>query len=121
MSKEKENNKTKNTREFKISSVKGLIDGSVLTSKRVVNQLPFLLFLTILAIIYIANRYNAEKKIMQTIKLDNEIKELKSEQLAIASELMYISKQSEVSKMIQKSGIELFEAKDVPKIIKIND
>lgn len=121
MSKEKEKTTGKNTREFKISSVKGIIDGTLLSSQKVVNQLPFILFLTVLAIIYIANRYNAEKDIMQETKLETEIKELKSEQLAIASELMFISKQSEVLKMIEKNEIQLIEAKDVPKIIKIND
>jgi cell division protein FtsL len=45
----------------KLGSYKDVLDGSLLTRGAVVKQFPFVIFLVILAVIYIGNRYHAEK------------------------------------------------------------
>lgn len=100
-----------------IGSVKDLIDGSLLTKDFVVKQFPFVMFLVVLAILYIGNRYNAEKIVRETIKLQSELKELRYESISAASELMYISKQSEVAKIVNKNGLGLIESIVPPKKI----
>jgi hypothetical protein len=97
--------------------LKEFLDGTLLTRENVVRQLPYILFLTILAVIYIGNRYHAEKVIRKTLTLQNELKELRSEEITKASALMYLSKQSEVARMVEEHGLELKESTKPPKKI----
>lgn len=97
--------------------LKDFLDGTLLTREYVVRQLPYFLFLTLLAVIYIGNRYHAEKVIRKTLSLQNELKELRSEEITKASALMYLSKQSEVARMVDEKGLELKESTQPPKKI----
>lgn len=106
-------------REERKFSVKSLIDGSVLTRDGVVKQVPFIIFLTFLAIIYIANRYHAERVVRETVKIQNEVKELRFESITTASGLMYISKQSEVARLVKEKKLGLEELVEPPSKIVI--
>ena len=106
-------------REEKKFSAKNLIDGSVLTRNWVVNKVPFIMFLTFLAILYIANRYHAERVVRETVKVQREVKELRFESITTASDLMYISKQSEVTRMVQEKKLGLEELVEPPSKIVI--
>jgi len=77
----------------------------LLDKETLVKVLPFIFFLTLLAIVYIANSYYAEKKIREIDALNNELKELRSEYIATKSELMFKSKQSQVAKLVEPLGI----------------
>ena len=105
--------------EEKKFSAKSLIDGSVLTRSWVVNQVPFIIFITFLAILYIANRYHAERIVRETVKIQHEVKELRFESITTAADLMYISKQSEVARMVQEKIPELEELVEPPSKIVI--
>lgn len=108
-SKEYENKKT---------SLKGFIDGTILTREIMVKQLPFVIFLSLLAAMYIGNRYHAEKVIRDMAKLQTEVKDLRAQAITSASELMFISKQSEVVKMVKENQLDLEEALEPPFKIK---
>lgn len=108
-------------KEIRKGFLKELLDGSVLTTNLVTKQLPFLVFLTFLAIVYIGNRYNAEKVVRQTVFLQKRIKELKAESVSISAKLMDISKQSEVSKLISERGLDLIESVEPPKRLIITE
>ncbi|WP_346319098.1 FtsL-like putative cell division protein [Chitinophaga sp. YIM B06452] len=71
----------------------------------ITRNLPFLLFLAVIALVYIANSHLAEKKVRRINKLSREIKELKWEYLSVKSELMFRSKLSEVSKAVEQLGL----------------
>ena len=101
-------------KEHKFGSIKDLLDGSLIANDFILKQLPYIVFLVILAFIYIANRYHAEKIVRGTSKMEIKLKELKSEHIAIASELMQISKQSEVAKRVRDRNINLEEATEAP-------
>tara|TARA_B100001109_G_scaffold255753_1_gene260558 strand:+ start:5783 stop:6178 length:396 start_codon:yes stop_codon:yes gene_type:complete len=88
-----------------VRGVKSLLSGSFLSKDQVVNSLPFLFFLTFLGICYIANGYQAERLIRGLYKTNNELKELRSEYITTKSELMYVSKQSEVAKATESIGL----------------
>ncbi len=98
--------------------LRDLIDGRILTRYIVVKQLPYILFLTFLAIIYIGNRYHAEKVVRETTNLQERLEELRSDAISIESKLFNLSKQSNVSKEIKKRGLELYESIVPPKRIK---
>lgn len=90
-------------------SFKGIIDGSVLTVSAVVKQIPFILFLVFLAVVYIANRYHAEKVVRQIYALQDTVRDLQAEQLTTASELMDLSKPSKVQELINQRNLGLRE------------
>ncbi len=71
----------------------------------ITRNLPFLLFLAVIALVYIANSHLAEKKVRRINKLGKEIRELKWEYLSVKSELMFRSKLSEVSKAVEPLGL----------------
>jgi len=112
------NAKTKKTRK---SALREIIDGSLLTRESVINQLPFILFIVVLAIIYIGNRFHAEKVIRDTSNIQKEVQDLRSEAITTSSELMYISKQSEVIKLIKEKKIDLVESTQPPIVLKTEE
>lgn len=108
-------------KESKLGSIKDLLDGSLIANDFIVSQLPYIVFLVLLAFIYIANRYNAEKVVRESIELTKEINELRAEAITTSSELMFISKQSEVSRLVKKRGLGLKESVEPPRKIVIEE
>jgi hypothetical protein len=100
--------------EFKKFSIKDFIDGSILTRKAIVKQIPFILFISLLAGVYIGNRYHAEKIIRDLDKLQHEEMDLRAEAITSESELMYISKQSEVARLVREAHLNLKESVTPP-------
>ncbi|MGE0088331.1 MAG: FtsL-like putative cell division protein [Bacteroidales bacterium] len=101
-------------------SIRDVLDGSVLTNDWFVKQLPYIIFLVLLAFIYIGNRYHAEKIVRRNIELQKEINDLRAESITTAAELMLISKQSEVAKKVKERGLDLEESVVPPKKIVVN-
>lgn len=82
-----------------------LFSGNFLTRKNTIRQLPFLIFLTVIGLGYIANGYYAEKTVRDISRVTKELKELKSQYVITKSDLMLKSKQSEVAKSTMSVGI----------------
>ncbi len=97
--------------------MKGLIDGTLLTRQFVVKQIPFFLFLSFLCLIYISNRYHADSVRNKVSVLKNELRELRSRALYTTSELMKMSRQTEVAREVKEKGLELKESLEPPKKI----
>jgi hypothetical protein len=81
-------------------NVIGLIDRAAL-----IKVMPFVFFLTFLAVIYIANSYMAENTIRDIDHIERDLKELRSEYISGKSELMVKSKQTEVAVSVAPLGI----------------
>ena len=94
-------------KDYRKARFKDVLDGSLLTRDNVVSQLPFVLFLTFLLVIYIGNRYHAERVIRQSLKLQTELKELRASSISTASELEYLSNQSQVARLVEQRNIGL--------------
>ena len=82
-----------------------VFSGSFLTNEKNLKHLPYIIFLTFLAILYIANGYYADDKIREVNKISNQLKELRTEYIYTKSQLMFASKQSEVAKSVQELGL----------------
>lgn len=95
-----------------------ILTGRVLNRDSVSRQLPYILFLAFLAMFYIANRYRYEKLVKKEQTLQKEVRNLRAESITTAAQLMFISKQSEVAKLVDKRGLELKESVVPPKKIK---
>lgn len=82
-----------------------LLEGDFLSKQGVIKNLPFLFFLAIIAILYIANTYYAEKTFKEIERTKNELKELRFQYITAKSVLMYQSKQVEIGKQASLLGL----------------
>lgn len=71
----------------------------------IVKNIPFFLFLSVLAVIYIYNGHYADKTIRSINKVDRELKELQYEYKTLKSEVMFRSKQSELARAVEPLGL----------------
>ena len=82
-----------------------------LNYQSIVKQVPFFLFLAMLAVVYIYNGHYADKTIRSINRTAKEVKELQWEYKTVKSEVMFRSKQSELVKAVEPLGLkELVEA-----------
>jgi len=107
-------NENQEKKDYRKARFKDVLDGSLLTRDNVVSQLPFVLFLTLLLVIYIGNRYHAERVIRQTLELQSELKELRARSISTASELEYLSNQSQLAKLVDQKNIGLKYSEEPP-------
>lgn len=96
------------------SFVKELLSGILVSDKIILRNIWYIILLTILGAIYIGNRFNAEKITRQTARLSREVRDLKAEALSTSANLMKVSKQSEVFRMVREKGLGLEELKTPP-------
>ncbi|MBM3442012.1 MAG: hypothetical protein FJX89_04835 [Bacteroidetes bacterium] len=71
----------------------------------VVDNTPYLLFLCMLALVYIYNGHHSEKRIKDINRTATELRELEYEYKTVKSELMFREKQSEVAKAVFPFGL----------------
>lgn len=84
-----------------------------LNYQSIVKQVPFFLFLALLAVIYIYNGHYADKMIRNINKTSKEVKELKYDYKTVKSEVMFRSKQSELTKAVEPLGLKELTASPV--------
>lgn len=98
-------------------SVLDVINGNFLAREYSLRQAPYVLFLALVTLLYISNNYFAESKIREISKINNELKELRSEYITSKSKLMFMTKQSEIAVMAEEMGIGIKPATTAPKKI----
>lgn len=91
--------------DLKSSSVRDILNGNILTNRFIRKQYMLVLMLVVLSIFYIDNRYTSEKQLKQVAELKKQIQDAKYESLTISAELVEISRQSNVYKLLQERGI----------------
>ena len=97
-----------------------IIIGDFFSRDSFFRTIPYLGYLTLLAIVYISNTYYAEKTFRQIEKIKIEMKELRFQYISSKSELMYYGKQTEIAKRVLPAGLKetkippfkIFYAKD---------
>ncbi|MBN2611059.1 MAG: hypothetical protein JXB00_05840 [Bacteroidales bacterium] len=108
-------------KEIRSFSGREFLDGTILIREIVSKQLQFILFLTFLAIVYIGNRYHAEKLFRRVSEIQSEVKNLRAEQITTTAKLMNLSKPSSVSHLVEKRGLGLKELTNPPKVLNKTD
>lgn len=107
----KENTK----KEFKTGSfIKELLSGTMVSEKIILKNLGYVSLVTLLLAIYIGNRFHAEKITRESSRLQREVKDLKAESLSTSADLMYVSRQSVVFRLVREKGLNLEELKTPP-------
>jgi cell division protein FtsL len=89
-----------------------------LNYQSVVKQVPFFLFLALLAVVYIYNGHYADKTIRRINKTEKEVKELKYEYITLKSEVMLQGKRSELVNSDAIKQLELKELAETPVVLK---
>ncbi|WP_026730578.1 FtsL-like putative cell division protein [Flavobacterium denitrificans] len=85
------------------SGVFGILKARFLINDDAVKNWRFIVFIILLAILMIANTQRYEQKVFEIAKLNNEVKELRSEFVDRRSELMKLKMESTISdKMLEK-------------------
>ena len=97
----------------KKNTAKGPTSWGALGAEMLFNNLLFVLFLSFLGIVYIANAHFAERKVRRIQSLQKEVKLLRWEYMSLKSENMYDSKLSEVKKLANEQGLKLRKPKKI--------
>lgn len=85
------------------------VEGAV-SKETATDMLPYLIFLCVLGMVYIANSHMAVKNIRNIDGLSKEVKELSWEYKSLKADLMFKSKMTEVAKKVDTLGLkELIE------------
>jgi hypothetical protein len=87
----------------------------LISHKWVVKNIPFFLFLTVLAVLYIYNGHHADKQILKISTTEKKIKELEYEYKTIKSDVIFRSKASELIKVVEPLGLK--ELKQPPVLL----
>jgi hypothetical protein len=100
--------------------IKELLSGSMISEKLILRNLGYVSLITLLAAIYIGNRFHAEKITRETSRLQREVKDLRAEALSTSADLMYVSRQSVVYRLVKENGMNLEEMKAPPYKLLVN-
>ena len=115
MSRDRRNIEFDQSIEEKSFSLRDLLDGNVLTRKAVLKQSRFILLLVLIAFLSIANRNHAEKTVIRLNGLQSDVKELRARSISTSSELVKVSRQSEVIQLVRQYELGLEESLEPPK------
>lgn len=83
----------------------------------ITGNMNFFLFLSVLAVLYIANGHTADKTIRNINKTQNEIKELQYEYKTLKSEVMFKSEEGQVLKAAEPLGLKI--SREAPQRLKL--
>lgn len=82
-----------------------LLSKGVISTDAVTRALPFVFYLALLGMIYIANRHVAENNLRNIDKVSKEVKELSWDFKTTKADMAYKSTQTEVAKRVDTLGI----------------
>jgi Bacteriodetes cell division protein (FtsL-like) len=77
----------------------------LLNNKWIVKNIPYFLFLALLAVLYIYNGHYADKMVRNMSQYEKSIQELEYEYKTIKSEVIFRSKQSELQSAVAPLGL----------------
>ena len=100
-------------------SVFDILKGRFLISDDALKNWKFILFVAFLAMIMIASSHSIDKKVHDIAKLNNEVKELRSEFFDQRSKLMMLKMESNVVEKMEEKGLE--SSKKPPRKIRIKN
>ena len=95
-------------------SVKSILGGDFLMSKFMMKQVAFVMFCVLLMILYTGNRYDSQQEAILIDSLRGRLQEVKYNVLTQSSELMNLTRQSNVEKMLKGTGDSLLHNSITP-------
>lgn len=98
-------------------NVRGLMSGGLLRRPDVLRKLPYVFFVLLLMLLYIANGYYTQQLNRRYTRLGDEVKELRTHSLSINEMRMTATRQSEIIRRLEAAGIELRESVVPPRVV----
>lgn len=95
--------------------VTGVLDGSLITKHTTAGVVPYIVFLSGLALFLIFNTYYAEKQARELDRLRREVTELRIQYVETKSTYMYLTNRSELAQRLSSQGF--IEPVEPPEII----
>ncbi|OQY03947.1 MAG: hypothetical protein B6I20_03915 [Bacteroidetes bacterium 4572_117] len=107
-----------NSRFSEIFSIRELISGNFFfTQEQLKKNLIYILFVVLLTVVYLYNQYKTEKVLHDIIQTQNEVQKLKAYSVINVIELMSLSKESEVVKLVREKNLAIKELTAPPEKI----
>ncbi len=85
-------------------TLKSIFGGDILQSRFMLKQILWVIMVVALMIVYTANRYSAQKDIITIAQLREELQEVKYNVLTQSSELMNLTRQSNVEVYLKQTN-----------------
>lgn len=82
-----------------------IVKGKFLISEGALRNWPFVVFLSLLALVMIGSSHSADKKVHQISKLNTQVKELKSEYVDVRMKLMQSKMESKIILQMENKGL----------------
>lgn len=98
-------------------SIGEVLSGNIFNKSEVKRQYPYVFFVALLMLLYIANGFNIQKLHRQNDRLAKEVKELRAKSLTIASIRMSATRQSAIIEELNARGIPLEESLTPSKVV----
>lgn len=86
-------------------NVMHVLSGTILTENFFLKNTHFMFVVVVIVALYISNRYSCISKMAEIQKLERDLKDAKYESLTISTELIGISRESQVQSLIDQNGI----------------
>ncbi len=103
--------------EFPDNFLTQLFTKGILNAESATKALPFMLFIALLGMIYIANMHLAERNIRDINKISKEVKELSWDYKTTKAELAFKSTLTEVAKRAKEDTLDIKESMQPPQKI----
>ncbi len=85
-------------------SLKSIFGGDILQSRFMLKQILWVVVIVVLMIVYTANRYSAQQDIIRIAQLREQLQEVKYKVLTQSSELMNLTRQSNVERHLKQTN-----------------
>lgn len=82
-----------------------VLGGTILTEDFFMKNIRFMLVVFVIVVLYISNRYSCIEKMTKIESLQKELKDSKYQSLVISSQLISISRETQVQSLVAKEGI----------------
>lgn len=102
-------------------SFKSIIGGDILQSKFFMRQILWFLLVAVLAVVYTGNRYSSEHDVIVIDSLKEQLQTVKYNVLTQSSELMNLSRQSNVERMLKHSKDSMLQNPVTPPYVILAD
>lgn len=86
-------------------SIQSILKGTFLVSDDAFRNWRFIIFLSVLALVMIASSHSADRKVHEIAKLNEEVKELRSELIDGRKKLMHLKMESSIRVKLKPLGI----------------
>lgn len=85
-------------------TLKSILGGDILQSKKIVRQIRYIVFLVFLLLVYTGNRYAGQQDAIAIKQLQEKLRDVRNKTTTISAELTNMTRQSSIEKALKEYG-----------------